>query len=188
MATSQNLDAILFEQILRQDKQLLEDRGDALECNACGLLNTFRDGIGIPTQDIDVVYVLKGGLKGREYYVEPVLGELTNELHFNPRAEYDPEQRVPVLKIQRGNPSANHSVLIVENSWLSGDTFRKTLSCLESADYQRDKIYVFYFLGSGGYESVGRGFVTLNPVLLSGGKMLEFFDSIPTLFRNPRYR
>src|SRR3989338_4532422 len=148
------------------------------------LLTTLKEAI---TQPIDVFYILSGGSEAQELYVDDILGN-PNTMYLEPHIiNYDGKDLhlVPghsldeVMSGRVSNVNPQHFALLVDDSWNGGTTVKKTVKYLENLGYEREKIFVFHYLGSNsfaGFRSERHLFVFHNPVLTCATTMLDFFD------------
>jgi len=182
---NEELDRILLKIIKEQQEPKLK-MVDPHDPRCRRLLDTLREGT---TPPIDIFYVLSKGEVGRYWYVDEALDE-PNAVYFEPHIfDYDGKELNPhsghtldeVISVNREELYPNFA-LIVDDSWESGDTVRKTVAYLEDVGYGRGKIFVFHYSGSGAFvrfrqfRSESFGFINHNPVLLSATTMLDFFD------------
>lgn len=142
------------------------------------------------SSSIDVFYVLTGAVDAKYWFIDEALNNPT-EIYFNPHLlNYFGEQLYPcrghtleeAVSVNRGIMNSNNFALMVDDSWNSGNTTRKTITYLKRLGYKPERIFVFHYFGSGAFEGFEQfrskrfGFVNHNPVLLSSATMLDFFD------------
>ncbi len=144
----------------------------------------MRETITLP---IDVFYILSGGSEAKELFVDGALDN-PNTIYLEPHIiDYDGKKLHPVpghsldevISGKTGDLNPQNFALLVDDSWNRGTTIKKTVRYLEDLGYEREKVFVFHYLGSGsvaGFRSERYGFVIHNPVLASAATMLDFFD------------
>lgn len=146
------------------------------------LLDAFRG----TTPPSDVFYVLTQGTDGQEMVDDAF--DNPNTVYFEPQCfDYEGERLQPhpgnsldkAVSVVRGEINPGDMALVVDDCWDKGTTARKTVAYLEHLGYERDRIFIFHYLGScaiTGPESEKFGFTRYNPVLVSAATMLDFFD------------
>jgi|SRR3989338_1147627 len=92
---------------------------------------------------IDCAYVLKGGLDVKDV-VEAHLKGRNNEIHYDPHAA-DDRQRITYGTLNPGNV-----LLIADDSYEHGGSFRRAVLFFQREGYELDKIYGFYLFGGLG--------------------------------------
>ena len=159
---------------------------DDLRC--MNLLNALKEGL---TPLIDVFYVLNGAIDGKYWFVDAALGN-PNTIYFEPHifdyeggklSLHSGHSLNDVISVGKEELELDNFALIVDDSWKSGDTIRKTVAYLEDIGYKREKVFVFHYFGNGAYLSSREfnpeksGFILYNQVLLTATTMLDFFDN-----------
>ena len=95
------------------------------------------------SETIDVFVVLESG-KDREYLVKDVLRERANIVYFQPHASHKHSNRKQEV---HGQFSTKRPVLIYDESWCQGNSFREISKWLKETGYNPNDIFVFYLLG-----------------------------------------
>ncbi len=104
---------------------------------------------------IDCAYILKGGLNGRDLVIN-YLGPDMKELFYNPHISDDSR------RITKGKTNPNNTLLLVDNSYKKGISFREAVNFFRDRGYPIERPYGFYFLGNIGiHGGAGKPYVPI---------------------------